>query len=540
MPSTVLIDRYWRDIRYAGRTLSKTPVFAVVAVLTLALGIGVNTAVFSVANAIILRPLPVKDGHRLAVIASLRSSTSTLGPVSFPDLQDYRAATRDIFDDMAGYSVGFIGLAPEGGRPHRASILVSWVTGNYFSLLGIQPAVGRLIRSEEGSPGRADPVVVLSHSTWQRRFGGDPSVVGRTAMLNGHPCTIIGVVPPEFVGTFAFSESEVYVPVNWIGSAALDDRGARGLHTVARLRPGVAIDRAQATLDVVAARLEQEHPDADRGIKVKLLPERLARPQEDNARSNAFAATIVLALVGLVLLVAEINVTTLLLARAITRRRELAIRAALGASRGSLIRQLLTESAMLAVLGGIAGVVLGAWTAQLLTAVRLPGDLPGRLDFHLDSRVLAYAVALTTATALLIGLIAARHASRTSVGEALHDCRHGPTPVGGGHRTRKALVVAQIAACFVLLVAGGLFMRSLGEAEHANFGFRAEGVLNLQMDVAHVGYSESRGQLFFDEVERRVAKISSVKDLAFACTVPMGYVRLSRNLVAEGLPVSPS
>ena len=201
------IDDLERDVRYAVRTLRKTSVFTAVAVLTLALGIGVNTAVFSVVNAIMFRPLPVKDGDRLAVIASMRSSTATLGPVSYPDLRDYRADTHGIFDDIAGYRVGFVGLAAERGRPDR--VLASWVTGDYFSVLGVQPALGRLIRAEEGRPGRPDPVVVLGHSTWRRRFGSDPTVVGRGAMINGQPCTIIGVVPAAFVGTFAFSESAV-------------------------------------------------------------------------------------------------------------------------------------------------------------------------------------------------------------------------------------------------------------------------------------------------------------------------------------------
>ena len=531
------VDDFWRDVHYAARALRLSPVFGAAAVLTLALGIGVNTAVFSVVNAIIFRPLPVKDGHRLAVIASVRSSTSALGPVSFPDLQDYRAATHDIFEDIGGYSVGFIGLTHEGGRPER--VLVSWVTGNYFSLLGVQPALGRLIRTEEGLPGRTDSVVVLGHSTWQRRFGGDPSVVGRKAVLNGQPCTIIGVVPAEFVGTFAFSESEVYLPVNWTGRSVLDDRSARTLHTIARFRPGVTIERSQAALDVIAARLDGEYPDADRGIRVRVLLERLARPEEDNARSNAFGATIMLSLVGLVLLVAEVNVTNLLLARTAARQKELAIRVALGASRGRMIRQLLAECAMLAILGGIAGVGLGAWIGRLLTIVRLPGDLPVRLDFHFDGRVLAYALALTTATALLVGLIAAPRGSHRNVNEALHDHRHGSTSIAGGYAIRKALLVSQIAISFVLLAAGGLFLRSLAQAEHANFGFKPEGVLNIQMDVAQVGYPPSKGRAFFDEVQRRVARVGGVQDVAFGFSVPMGYVRSSSRIDVKDHPVSP-
>jgi predicted permease len=523
-----IVDDLWRDVRYAARTLRKAPGFTVVAVLTVALGIGANTAVFSVVNAVIFRSLPVRDGDRLVVIATTRSSTSTLRGVSVPDLQDYRSATRDVFEDIAGYSVGFLGLASKGGHPAR--VLVSAVTGNYFALLGIQPVLGRLIQTEV----RTDPVVVLGYSTWQRRFGGDPSVVGRTAIINGQPRTIIGVVPPEFVGTFAFSESEVYLPIYWTAGAALDQRDAHGIHAVARLRAGTTIERAQAGLNVVAARLEREYPDADTGIGVKVLPERLARPEEDNARSNAFGGTIILTLVGLVLLVAEVNVTNLLLARASTRRKELAIRAALGASRGRLIQQLLTESAMLAALGGVAGILVGAWTVRLLQMIRLPGDLPVRLDFHLDTRVLAYAVALTAATALLVGLIAGRRVSRPNVDQALHDCGHGSTSTAGGHQVRRGLVVVQIAVCFMLLVAAGVFTRSLARAENIDLGFKPEGVLNLQMDVAQVGYTESRGQALFDDVERRVRRLAGVEDVGFAFSVPMGYVNTGSRLDAEG------
>jgi putative ABC transport system permease protein len=532
-----VIDDFRRDVRYTMLTLRKAPAFAAIAILSLALGIGVNTAVFSVVNAIIFRPLPVQDAGRLAVLATARSSSSTLGPLSYPDLQDYRAATRDVFDDIAGYSVGFVGLARSEKRPDR--VLVTWVTGNYFPLLGVRPQIGRLIETEEGSAGRIDSVAVLGYSTWQRRFTGDPSVVGQKAMFNGRLCTIVGVVPAEFSGTFAFSEPEAYLPVNWTGRAGLDDRGARTLHTIARVRPGVTIARAQTALNVVAARLEHEFPDADRGTRIKVLPERLARPEEDNARSNAFGAVMMLALVGLVLLAAEVNVTNLLLARATSRRKELAVRTALGASRGRLIRQLFTESGMLAVLGGIAGVALGELTSRLLTRIRLPGDLPVRLDFHLDGLVLAYAAALTAVTALLVGSIAARRASRTNLDTDLRGYGAGSVSASGGHRIRKVLVVAQIAVSFMLLFSGALFVHSLAEAERANLGFKPEGVFNVQMDLSQVGYSEPEGRVFFEEVRRRVSRIGGVADLAFAFSVPMGYVRSSSRLDVEGFPVAP-
>ena len=528
------VEAMWHDVLFTTRLLRKSPIFTAAVVLTLALGVGVNTAVFSVVNAIILRPLPVRDGDRLVVIASQNTSNRTLRGMSFPDVQDYRAATRDVFEDIAGYSVGFLGLAPQGGRPER--VLVTWITGNYFPLLDVRPVLGRVIRPDEGGRGRADAVVVLGYSTWQRRFGGDRSVVGEIVRVNGQPCTIVGVVPPDFVGTFAFSESELYLPLNWSGAGDFDNRQARGLHALARLRPEVTIERAQAAMNVVAERLARQYPDSNANVAVRVLPERFARPEEDQFRSNALAAAIMLALVVLVMIVAAVNVTNLLLARATGRRQELAIRAALGAGRGRLVRQMVTESLMLAALGGGAGVLLGTWAARVLATMRLPGDLPVRFDFSLDGRVLAYAAD---------GRAGHRTARWPRSGRAGIRYRSGPhaapitTRFTGhhGHRIRGFLVVAQIAFCFVLLAAAGLFVRSLFEAERADLGFRPEGVLNIHMDVGQLGYTEAQGRAFFEEVDRRVRTIPGVQDMSFAFTIPMGYIRVSNAVEAEGQPV---
>jgi predicted permease len=527
------VDTLWHDVVFATRLLRKSPVFAAAVVLTLAIGVGVNTAVFSVVNAIILRPLPVRDGERLVVIASQNTSNRTLRGMSFPDVEDYRAATGDVFEDIAGYSVGFLGLAPQGGRPER--VLVTWITGNYFPLLDVAPVLGRLIRPDEGGRGRADAVVVLGYSTWQRRFGGDPTVVGRIVSVNGQPCTIVGVVPPDFVGTFAFSESELYLPLNWSGAADFDHRQARGLHTLARLRPDVTIDTAQTAANVVAQRLARQYPDSNANVSVRVLPERFARLEEDQYRSNALGAAIVLALVALVMIVAAVNVTNLLLARATSRSLELVIRAALGAGRGRLVRQMMTESLMLAALGGAAGVVLGTWAARVLATMRLPGDLPVRFDFNLDGRVLAYAVTVALVTGLLVGLVPALRVSGADLDRTLRQSRQGSTGTVG-HRIRSFLVVAQIAFCFVLLAAAGLFVRSLFEAERADLGFRAERVLNVHMDVGQLGYTEAQGRAFFEDVERRVRTIPGVQDMSFAFTIPMGYIRVSTAVEAEGQP----
>jgi putative ABC transport system permease protein len=528
------VDTLWHDVLFATRLLRKSPIFTAAVVLTLALGVGVNTAVFSVVNAIILRPLSVRDADRLVVIASQNTSNSRLGGMSFPDVQDYRAATPDVFADIAGYSVGFLGLAPQGGRPER--VLVTWITGNYFPLLDVRPILGRVIRPDEGGRGRADSVVVLGYSTWQRRFGGSRSVVGEIVRVNGQPCTIVGVVPPDFVGTFAFSESELYLPLNWSGTSDFDNRQARGLHALARLRPEVTIERAQTAMNVMADRLARQYPDSNANVAVRVLPERLARPEEDQFRSNALGAAIMLALVVLVMIVAAVNVTNLLLARATGRRQEFAIRAALGAGRGRLVRQLVTESLMLAALGGSAGVLLGTWVVRVLATMRLPGDLPVRFDFSLDGRVLAYAVTVALVTGLLVGLVPAVRMSGTDLDRTLRQSRHG-SPGTHGYRIRGFLVVAQIAFCFVLLATAGLFVRSLLKAEHADVGFRAEGVLNIHMDVGQLGYTEAQGRVFFNEVERRIRSVPGVQQLSFAFTIPLGYMRVTNPVEAEGQPL---
>ena len=522
---------WFDDIRFGVRLLRRAPLFATAAVLTLALGIGVNTAVFSVVNALALRPLPVRDAGRLAVIATRYSSTPTLGGVSFPDLQDYREASTGIFEDIAAYSVGFVGVRPEGGPSER--VLVTWVTGNYFPLLDIRPAFGRLIHEDEGGPNRIDAVVVLGYSSWQRRFGGDRSVVGRTALVNGRSCTIVGVAPPDFAGTFAFSESEIYLPLNWNGGGGLERRDGRGLHSLGRLRPGVTIEQADAAMHVVATRLAQQHPGTNRDVTVTVVPERLARPEEDQARSNTRVTTIMLALVGLVLLVAAVNVGNLLLARSTARRKELAIRAALGAGRGRLVRQMITESLTLAAFGGAAGMVIGIWAGRLLAAVRLPGDLPVRSDFRFDGRVLAYTATVVVLTGLLVGLVSALRASHPHLERTLRESGHR-SQANGRHRFRSVLVVAQVTASFVLLIAAGLFTRSLTQAERGDFGFEPNGVLNIQMDVGQLDYTEARGRAFFDDIERRVRATPGVEDLSYAFTVPMGYIRIGDRLYAEG------
>ena len=522
----------WLDAVFAARLLRKSPAFTVAAVLTLALGVGVNTAVFSVVNAVVLRPLPVRDGDRLAAIARHSASSSQLLGVSAPDLADHRDLTSTVFDDLAGYDIGFTMFAMPGARAER--VIVTWVTGNYFSLLDLQPALGRLIGRDEVVAGRSDPVVVLGYSAWERRFARDPSVVGRAVLINGRQLTIVGIAPRNFAGTFAFTDSELYLPLTW--SEGL--QRLRTGHTIGRLLPGVTIERAQAALTLVARRLAQDDPDKYAGVAFSVVPEQLARPEEDQARWNARSGAITLALVALVLSVAAVNVTNLLLARGVDRRRELAVRAALGAGRSRLIRQLLTEGMLLAALGGAAGVVLARWTVSALSRFQLPGDKPLHLDFHVDTRVLAYAIAAAAVTGLVVGLAPAFQSTRVDLDEALRDGGRRSAAGGGRRRIRHVLIVGQIAACFMLLFAAGLFTRSLTKAEHVDLGFRPAGVLNVGMSVEPLGFSAARGRELFELVERRVRALPGVDNVSFAANVPLGYVRLRASIDAEGRAIA--
>ena len=514
-----------RDLVLAARLFRRSPIFTAAAVLTFALGIGVNTTVFSVVNSVMLRPLPVRDGARLVVVATRRQDTTALRPVSYPDLQDYRAGSRAVFEDIAGYSAGFVGLAIGGQPPAR--VLVTWVTGNYFSMLDLRPALGRLIRDNEGGPGRADAVVVLGYNTWQRRFGGDAAVLGRIVRINGRLCTIIGVAPRGFLGTFAFSDAELYLPINWATARPLDDRRTRDLHAVARLQPGRDVAGAQAAVDLVAARLAREYA-ADERVGVRVLPEQLARPEEDQARSNARGAATMIFLAALITLIAAVNVTNLLLARGESRRREFAVRAALGAGRARLVRQALAENLLLAAIGSVVGVLLGVWSAGALAAVRPPGNLPVRFDFHFDARVFAYAAGVVLAAAAIAGILPAVRAASVDPEATLRSPRAGAGPPR--RLLARSLLTTQIAACSVMLIATGLFARSLLAAERANLGFQPDHVLNVQLDVDLLGYSEAQGRTFFDDIEGRIRHVPGVDDVSYAFTVPMGYVRATASV----------
>jgi putative ABC transport system permease protein len=524
-----------QDIQYGLRTLQKNPGFTAVAILTLALGIGANTAIFSLVDSFLLRPLPVKDPQQVITLAYQLKGGQMINIFSVPDYRDIREQTGKVFSDLLTYQVSLDGLSVNGKADR---IVTNYVAGNFFSMLGIKPAIGRFILPSEEDI--ATPVLVLGHSYWMTRFGGDPGILGTKVSINGHPVTVVGVAPEGFHGLFPLGEMQGYLP---LGMAALagdpsdftTNRGLRNFLVYGRLRPGVSLQEAQASLDVVAQRLSQENPKDDKDLALRVFPELRSRPNPDPKNTLIVISTLFLGLSALVLLLACVNVGNILLVRATVREREMAIRAALGAGRTRLIRQLLTESVLLAVCGGVAGVALGYWGSSSLEHMNLGTDLPVRLDFGFDWRVFGFAFGAALLTGIIVGIVPAIRASRGNLAQILHEGGRGL--VGGRHRVRNALVVAQVAGSLMLLIIAGLFTRSLGEAQKTNLGFDPNHVANFFMDPNEIGYNEAQGRAFYKELLARVRALPGVISASTANSIPLGYTNNGDTVVVEGYEV---
>lgn len=533
----------WKDIQYAFRTLTKNPGFALIGIVTLALGMAVNTTLFSVINGFMLRPLPVPHPEQITVLSLQQSSLPGSRRFSYPDFEDFRAQTNS-FSDIFAFRVTLLAVAVDQRADH---CIVSRVSNNFFSALGIQPAYGRLILPSEGLTPGADPIVVLGYSYWRRRFAGDPGVVGRQVEVNGHPFTVVGVAPKEFHGTYSVLDMDAYIPFSAESSEDPDNpvqkiwasRGSRTLTLMGRLRSGVTIKKGEATLNVVAERIAQSHPDTEKGLTVQVYPEKLARPEPDPQNPVPVAAIAFMAMAGLVLLVACFNIANVLLVRATVRQREMAIRAALGAGHGRLVRQYLTESLLLAFLGGGTGLLLGSWAAGLLGSLRLGTDLPIQFDFRPDARVYLFALAAVLLTGLVVGIMPALRAARTDVITVLHEGGRGSSSGPRRQLARNALVAAQVAGSLVLLVVAGLFVRSLEKAQQINLGFNPDHVINLSVDVQQIGYKEPRGREFFHEIDSRIRALPGVESVAQAFTIPLGYISSGDRIWIESHPLEP-
>ena len=532
---------FWQDLRYAFRALGNSPWFAAIAVVTLALGIAVNTSVFSVINGFILRPLPVPHAEQIAVLSLQQAGDHSLQKFSYPDFVDLRDQSVSVGDILA-YRITLAGMSADNRGDH---CIITRVSGNYFQVLGVQPALGRLVLPTEGQTPGADPVLVLGFSYWQKRFAGDKAVLGKHVEINGHALTIVGVAPPEFHGTYSIIDSDLYVPLSADIAGKEDSkvqdmwmhRAERSLSLMVRLKPGVSLKQSQASLNVIAQRIAEQHPDVDKGISVLGFPEKLARPDPDPDNSLPAVAAAFMALGALVLLVACFNVTNVLLVRATARHREMAIRTALGAGRARLVRQYLTESLLLAFLGAAGGLLLSFWATRYLSSLSLGTDLPVRMDFMPDVRVYLFALGAALLTGVVVGIFPALRVARRDVSSILHEGGRGSSDGRRRQIVRGTLVVAQVVGSLVLLIVAGLFIRSLGKAQTIYLGFNPSNVLNFSLDVQQIGYQEVQGREFYRELESRLHALPGVVAVGQAFSVPLGVMSTSGQVSLEGQPV---
>ncbi|MEE8148210.1 MAG: ABC transporter permease [Longimicrobiales bacterium] len=542
------VEGTWHDARYGARMLRKHPGFTSIAVLSLAIGIGANTAIFSVVNAVLLRPpVGVDAPDELVSIYTSDFSGPRFGASSYPDIVEFRDQT-DAFQDVMAFTMAPLGLTTEAGsRP----LLAELVTGNYFDVLGMTAALGRTFVPEETRLGQAARVVVLSHGLWTGQFGADPTIVDRTLRLDGQSFTVVGVAP-QGVGSRLISgvQVDVWVPLGIPGEVAgdtpedLDRRGNRGLFVMARLRDGVTVEQTQAQLNVLASRLLAEYPQAwtdvrNEGRVVTVVPERGSRVLPQVRGAVVGFMTLLMVVVGLVLLVACSNIANLLLAKASKRRRDVAVRLALGCSRGRLVRQLLTESVLLAGLGGVGGVVLAYCVTNALSAFQPPLPISVTLDLGLDGRVLAFAAALSLASGVAFGLLPALQASRSGLIPALKD--EGASNEAGRRwlSFRNLLVVGQVAVSLVLVVGAGLFLRSLQGASEIDIGFDPGNVAVMTVNLSPLGLSPEAGLAFYRDLSERLSAVGGVEAVSLARGVPLGLSSSRRGVTVEGYEPRP-
>lgn len=531
-----------QDLRYSLRTLRKNPGFTAVTVLTLALGIGVNTAIFSMLNGWLLRPLPVHAPEQIVVLAFSQQHGGS--NFSYADFHDFREQSEE-FPGLFAYGLSVAGLSSNGNPKEFA---YSSVTGNYFSALGVKPALGRFFLPGEGEAPGTPLLVVLGNSYWQKNFGGDPAVVGKQVLANGQPATIVGVAPKDFHGTFFAFDMDGFMTLNAMAmdnpsSKFWTDRHDRRLVVLGRLQPGVVLSRASSSANVIAQRLAAKYPSTNSDVTIHVIPERLARPAPLVSSFVPVIAGLFLVLAALVLLLACMNVTNLFLARTIARRREMAIRSALGAGRARLIRQMITESLLLALLGGIAGICFGEWaisaSGSALHSVTTTTNFSYKMDCHLDWRVFSYTFAAVILAGILACLWPALRVGCGGVEEVLHPGERSDSAGGGRRKFRSIPVVAQVAGSLFLLVVAGLFVRSLQHAEGMYLGFEPDHVLNVMLDPQQIGYDDTRAKSLYRELEDRVRSLADVQSVSLAFAVPLGIPGPAAPIYVESYPLAP-
>lgn len=535
-----------QDLKYALRTLARSPGFTAVAILSLALGIGANTAIFTLTDAVFLNALPVQDPSRILQVFCVDHATVTTGanlvktPMSYQNYKDLRDQ-NDVFSGYAGF-IGFgLTLTGYGDPKPQFAFLTS---ANYFDVLGVKPALGRTFFPNEDQKPGADTVVVMSYSLWTRQFGADPGIIGRSINLNSVAYTVIGVAPPDFKGTVTVGPPDVlWLPVSMHAQALpgpfealFNLRRFRITNTFGRLKPGVTPAQANADLKTIASRLEQQYPEANHGRTTEISS------LSDAAlgflpRDQMVVASVALsAVVGLVLLIASVNLANLLLARSAKRSREMGIRTALGAERGRLIRQLLTESLLLSGAGGLAGLAMGALGCRLLWSFRPTFLQQNSIALHMDGRVFAFAAGVTLLTGLLFGLAPALRASAPDVGEVLKT--RGVSEAWGRSPLRSILVISEVALALVALVSAGLFVRSMQNVQRSELGFESHNLFSMNFDLASRHYTPERASQFFRSIMERAQGAPGVQSVALSANAPLNG-GLLLTVLTEGQPLTP-
>ncbi|HMF55988.1 MAG TPA: ABC transporter permease, partial [Pyrinomonadaceae bacterium] len=530
------MDTLWLDFRYGLRGLLKNPGFAVVAVLSLAIGIGANTTIFSLINALLIRPLPVAAPEQLVNVHATSADGSSFHSFSYPDYIDYRDQS-EVFDGLAAYTVNTYSLST-GGQSERIFGIVT--SENFFTVMGIRPAFGHFFTAQEDRSETGEPVAVLSYGYWVRRFGSDTSIVGKTLTLNGHSYNVIGIAPRKFTGPRVAFAPDIYLPI-WTQPLAvsggmdwLKNRNGGSLEMIGRLKPGASVKIAQASLSAIAQHIAEQYPDSHTGKGVDVRPTNTGLGFMEGPAIGFMS--VLMAIVGLVLLIACANVAGMSFARSASRRKEIAIRLALGASRSRIIRQLLTESVLLFVMGGTAGLLLAVWLTDLLLAFKPPVPFTIELDLGIDWRVLLFTLLVSLLTGIVFGLAPAINASKPDVLPALKD----ETGVArfSRSRLRSLFVVGQVAVSLVLLISTGLFLRSLERARVLNPGFNPENVMNVGFDLSIQGYDEARGEQFYKQLMEHVNSMPGVESASLARNVPLngGNMELGINIQGQEPP----
>jgi putative ABC transport system permease protein len=519
------MDSIIKDIRYGFRSLLKRPGFTAIALIALALGIGANTAIFSLVNAVIIQPLPYHDPDRLVWVWGNIRNGANRASVAPLDFLDFRTHNKTFEQFAASFTIPLPANLTGSGEPER--LTASAVTGNYFDTFGVRPALGRGFTLENEKTGQ-DQVTVLSHAFWQKRFGGDPNIVNKTITLDGKAIEVVGVMPEDVVLP---QTAQLWVPLNFDSSSDMKQRFAHFIRPIGRLKQGVTIAQAQADTDVIAAQLEKQFPESNTGWNLRLVPLR-----ERLVGSSETTVFILFGAVGFVLLIACANVANLLLVRAAARRKEIALRTALGASRWRIMRQMITESLLLAIAGGTLGALLATWGVDVL--VRLSGDsIPRTANVKIDATVLVFTLLISLVTGVLFGLAPAFRTMRVDVIDSLKDGTRGAGETTSKNRTRSLLVVFESAVAVMLLIGAGLLVRSLIALQNVDPGFDPDNVLTLRVDLQRKKYDTAeKAAQFFQQLETRVSGLPGVQAVGLITELPLSGQPNDMPFTVEGRP----